>query len=59
MVSTLTGRPAPFAASYIAGREDKRTNNKLAMFLALKNNASAGYKGPVKIELFKVAGLLT
>ena len=27
------------------------------MFTALKNNAAAGYKGPVKIELLKTAGL--
>ena len=32
-------------------REDKRTNNR-TMFPALKNNAAAGYQGPVKIELF-------
>ena len=58
LVCTLTGRPAPFAASYMVGREDKRTNDR-TMFPTLKNNASAGYQGPVKIELFKVAGLLT
>ena len=39
------GRPAP---SYMVGREDKRTNNR-TMFPALKNNAAAGYKGPVKV----------
>ena len=27
------------------------------MFPTLKNNASAGYKGPVKLELLKAAGL--
>ena len=28
------------------------------MFPTLKNNAAAGYQGPVKIELLKGAGLL-
>ena len=28
------------------------------MFSALKNNAAAGYQGPVKIGLLKGAGLL-
>ena len=51
------GRPAPFASSYMVGREDKRTNNR-TMLPALKNNATAGYMGPVKIELLKEAGLL-
>ena len=50
------GQPAPFATSYMAGREDKRMNNR-TMFPTLKNNAAAGYKGPVKIELLKRAGL--
>ena len=35
----------------------KRTNNR-TMFLTLKNNATAGYQGPVKIELLKGAGLV-
>ena len=48
---------APFATSYIVGRENKRTNNG-TMFPALKNNAATGYQGPVKIELLKGAGLL-
>ena len=48
------GRHVPFAASYMVGREDKRTNNR-TMLPALKNNAAAGYKGPVKIELLKGA----
>ena len=52
------GQPAPFATSYMVGREDKRTNNR-TMFPALKNNAAAGYQGPVKTELLKGAGLLT
>ena len=51
------GRPAPFAAPYMVGREDKRTNNR-TMLPALKNNAAAGYQGPVKRELLKGAGLL-
>ena len=51
------GRPAPFATSYMVGRENKRTNNK-RMIPTLKNNAAAGYQGPVKIELLKSAGLL-
>ena len=41
----------------MVGREDKRTNNR-TMFLTLKNNAAAGYQGPVKIELLKGADLL-
>ena len=41
----------------MVGREDKRTNNR-TMFSALKNNAAAGYQGPVKIELLKSTGLL-
>ena len=28
------------------------------MVLTLKNNAAAGYQGPMKIELWKGAGLL-
>ena len=51
------GQPAQFALSYMVGREDKRTNNR-TMLPTLKNNAAAGYKGPVKIELLKGAGLL-
>ena len=51
------GRPAPFATSYLVGREDKRTNNR-TMFPALKNNAAAGYQGPVKVKVLKDAGLL-
>ena len=43
--------------SYMVGREDKRTNNR-TMFPALKINATAGYQGPVKIDLLKGAGLL-
>ena len=49
-------RPAPFATSYMVGREDKRTNNR-TMLPALKNNAAAGYQGPVKIEVLTDAGL--
>ena len=37
---------------------DKRTNNK-TMLSTLKNNAAAGYKGPVKIDLLKGAYLLS
>ena len=37
--------------------EDKRTKNK-TIIPTLKNNAAAGYKGPVKMELFKGAGQL-
>ena len=51
------GRPAPFATSYMVGRENKRTNNR-TMLPTLKNSAAAGYKGPVKKELLKGAGLL-
>ena len=39
------------------GREDKRAINR-TMLPGLKNNAAAGYQGPVKIELLKGAGLL-
>ena len=52
------GRPVPFAMSCMVGREDKRTNNR-TMLPTLKNNAAAGYKGPVKIELLKGTGLLS
>ena len=51
------GRPAPFAASYMVCREDKRTNNT-TMPPTLKNNAAASYQGAVKIELLKGTGLL-
>ena len=51
------GRPVSFATSYMVGREDKKTNNR-AMLPTLKNNAAAGYQGPVKIKLLKGAGLL-
>ena len=47
------GAPAMFVTSYTVGQKDNRT-----MFPALKNNAAAGYKDPVKIELLKAAGLL-
>ena len=53
----IVGRPAQHATSYMVGRENKRTNNG-TMFPALKNNAAAGYKSPLKIELLKGAGLL-
>ena len=46
------------AASYMCGREDKRTKNR-TMLSTLKNNAAAGYQGPVKIEVLKGAGLPT
>ena len=39
-------------------RKNKRTNN-ITMSPGLKNNAAAGYKGPVKIELLKGAGPVT
>ena len=42
------GAPAMFVTSYTVGQKDNRT-----MFPALKNNAAAGYKDPVKIELFE------
>ena len=41
----------------MVGRENKRTNNR-TMFPTLKNNAAAGYQGPVKIELLKGADQL-
>ena len=55
--ATVEGRPAPSATSYIVGGEDKRTN-KRTMLSTLKNNATVGYQGPVKIELLKGARLL-
>ena len=51
------GRPEPLSTSYMVGRENKRTNNR-TMFLILKNNAAAGYKGPAKIELLRGVGPL-
>ena len=51
------GRPASFATSQMVDREDKRTN-KRTMIPTQKNNAAAGYQGPVKIELLKGEGLL-
>ena len=50
-------RPAPFAKFYMVGREDKGTNNR-TMLPILKNNAAAGYQGPVKIQLLKGSGPL-
>ena len=41
----------------MAGGKNKRTYNR-TILPALKNNAAAGYQGPMKIELLKVAGLL-
>ena len=58
MLLSFLGRPAPFAASYMVDREDKRTKNR-TMLPTLKNNAAAGYQGPLKIELLKGAGLLS
>ena len=54
----MTGRPAPFATSYMIGWENERTNNR-TMIPALRNNAAAGYQGPVKTKLLKCADLLT
>ena len=51
------GQPTLFTTSFMVGQEDKRTNNR-TMLPAIKNNAAAGYQGPVKIELLKGAGLL-
>ena len=56
-VGAILGRSAPFATSYMVGREDKRTNNR-TMLPTLKNNTAAGYESPVKIELLKGARLL-
>ena len=41
----------------MVGREDKRTNNS-TMLPTLKNNAAAGYQGPVQIELLKGTDIL-
>ena len=57
VIENKRGRPSPFATYDMFGREDKITNNK-TMFPGLKNNAAAGYKGPVKIKLLKGAGQL-
>ena len=38
--------------SHMVGRKNKRTNHT-TMFAALKDDATAGYQGPVKIELLK------
>ena len=51
------GRSAPFATTYMVGREEKRTKYRTVL-PTLKNNAAAGYQGPAKIELSKAAGLL-
>lgn len=51
------GQPALFAMSYMVSWENKKTN-KRTMLPTLRNNAAAGYQGPVKIELLKCAGLL-
>ena len=50
-------KPELFTTSYIVGLEGKRMNHR-TMFPALKNNAAAGYKGSVKIELLKGVGQL-
>ena len=50
--------PAPFAKSYMIGRENRRTNNRTILPALKKNNAAAGYKGQVIIGLLKGAGLL-
>ena len=60
LLCSVLERPAPFATSYIVNRENKTRNNG-TMFPALKDNAAAGYQGPVKIELLRLlkgAGLL-
>ena len=49
----MEGRPAPFATSYVVGREDNRT-----MLPTLKHIAAGGYQGPVQIEVLKGGGLL-
>ena len=50
--------PAPFATPYMVvwsrGQKNEQQNNAPS----LKNNAAAGYKGPVKIDVLKGAGLL-
>ena len=54
---TKTGeRPALFETSYMVDQGNKRVNNR-KMFPAVKNNATGGYKGSVKAELLKGAGL--
>ena len=42
----------------MVGRENKRTNDR-TVSPALENNAAACYKGPLKIELLKGAGVLS
>ena len=59
-MAIFLGRPAPFATYYKVVRVDKRKNNrKLILPIIKKNNGVLDYKGPVKIELLKGAGLLT
>ena len=48
------GLPVPFAPSYMAGRKDKRTNNR-TMIPTLKHNEPAGSS---ENSAFKGAGLL-
>ena len=50
--------PAPFATSYMVGREDKRTNNTTMRGDKKKTHGAAGYKGPMNIELLESAGVL-
>ena len=57
VILEVMGRAAQHATPYMVGREDKTTNNR-TMLPTLKNNAAAGYQGPVKTELLKGAGLL-
>ena len=52
------GRTALFAKSYMVGLEQDKRMNKKQCSQPSKNNAAAGYQGPVKIKLLKVAGLL-
>ena len=50
------GRPAPFATSYMIGREDKRTNNR-TMHPALKHNADCRLSGSIENRALKGAGV--
>ena len=54
----MMGRPAPFLTSHMVGQEDQKNEQQNNVPNLKKNNAAAGYQGPVKIELLKGAGPL-
>ena len=52
--ATVEGATCTVCNVLHGGGEDKRPNNR-TMLPALRNNATVGYQGPVKIELLKGA----